>query len=91
MVYLGMRWMMPAATPLSLGLAAVLFSWSVEFSQLYHAPWIDEIRDTRLGALVLGSIFNWPDLVAYLVGVGFGGGLEAVFGATDGSTKEPRR
>src|SRR4051794_29745890 len=29
----------------------------VEFSQLYHAPWIDEIRGTPLGALALGSEF----------------------------------
>jgi hypothetical protein len=32
----------------------------VEFSQLYHAPWIDTIRAARIGALVLGSTFNAP-------------------------------
>lgn len=48
---------------------ALCFSWVVEFSQLYHAPWIDEIRATRAGALILGSIFNWPDLAAYAAGV----------------------
>ena len=48
----------------ALGVAVV-----VEFSQLYHAPWIDSIRGTRLGALILGSTFNWPDISAYAVGI----------------------
>ncbi|MBN1198234.1 MAG: DUF2809 domain-containing protein [Bacteroidales bacterium] len=39
-----------------------------EFSQLYHAPWIDEIRHTTVGALVLGNTFVWTDLLCYLAG-----------------------
>lgn len=46
------------------------FSAMVEFSQLYHAPWIDSVRKTSLGTLVLGYTFNWPDFVAYAVGIG---------------------
>lgn len=42
---------------------------AVEFSQLYHSPWIDTIRGFRLGAFVLGSTFNWPDIPAYAVGI----------------------
>jgi len=37
--------------------------------QLYHAHWIDFIRSSRLGHLVLGSTFNTPDLLAYVVGI----------------------
>jgi len=44
----------------------------VEISQLYHAPWIDSIRRTTLGGLVLGFGFLWTDLVCYLVGVMIG-------------------
>ena len=29
-------------------------------------------RSTRLGHLVLGASFNWPDLVAYVVGIALG-------------------
>ncbi len=43
----------------------------VEVSQLYHAPWIDAVRATRLGHLVLGSGFDARDLLAYAVGVAF--------------------
>jgi len=44
----------------------------VKISQLYHAPWIDAIRQATLGGLVLGFGFLWTDLVCYLVGVMIG-------------------
>jgi hypothetical protein len=53
-------------------LLALAFAWGVEFSQLYHAPWIDAVRATLPGRLVLGTTFNWPDLLAYALGVGLG-------------------
>lgn len=55
---------------------AIIFSYSVEISQLYHAPWIDAIRGTTLGALVLGYGFLWSDLVCYTIGVMLGAGLD---------------
>ena len=48
---------------------ALLASYADEVSQLYHAPWIDAIRNTRLGALTLGYGFLWSDIVCYTVGV----------------------
>jgi hypothetical protein len=51
------------------GIAALLTSYAVEVSQLYHAPWIDAVRATRLGALALGYGFLWSDIVCYTVGV----------------------
>ena len=44
----------------------------VEISQVYHAPWIDSIRQTTLGGLVLGFGFLWTDLICYTVGVTIG-------------------
>ena len=55
-----------------IGLSALCFAWSVEFLQLYHAPWIDSIRSTRVGRLVLGASFNSPDLIAYVIGIALG-------------------
>ena len=43
---------------------------AVELSQRYHVAWLDAIRATTLGHLVLGSGFDARDLVAYAVGVG---------------------
>lgn len=44
----------------------------VEISQIYHAPWIDSIRQTTLGGLVLGFGFLWTDLICYSVGITIG-------------------
>jgi len=51
---------------------ALGFSFFIESLQLYHAPWIDAIRQTRLGGLVLGFGFLISDLICYSVGVIFG-------------------
>ena len=48
---------------------AIIFSYSIEISQLYHAPWIDAIRNTVLGGLILGFGFLWSDLVCYTIGI----------------------
>lgn len=48
---------------------AIIFSYSIEISQLYHAPWIDAIRNTTLGGLILGFGFLWSDLVCYTIGI----------------------
>jgi len=48
------------------------FCFLIELSQIYHAEWIDRIRSTTLGGLVLGYGFLWGDLVAYSIGIGFG-------------------
>ena len=53
---------------LSVAAVALLVSFGVEFSQLLQYPWLDSVRGTTLGHLVLGSTFNAPDLAAYAVG-----------------------
>jgi len=48
---------------------SLLVCYIVEFSQLYQAPWINQIRQTTIGYLVLGNTFVWSDLVSYTLGV----------------------
>lgn len=55
---------------------SLLFSYGIEFSQLYNAPWIDHLRQTLFGKLVLGSVFCWGDLLSYTIGVFIGVGVE---------------
>jgi hypothetical protein len=52
-----------------IAIVALLVSYADEVSQLYHAPWIEAIRNTRLGALTLGYGFLWSDVLCYTVGV----------------------
>jgi hypothetical protein len=49
--------------------AALAVCFAVETSQLYHAPFIDSIRHTFAGHLLLGTGFDPRDFAAYAVGV----------------------
>lgn len=73
------------ASTLRISLAALSFSWLVEFSQLYHAPWIDSVRATMPGRLILGFTFNGPDLIAYAIGIAIGAFGETVLVRRSGS------
>lgn len=53
-------------------LCALTFAFAIEFSQLVKVEWLDAVRQTRLGALVLGQGFLWSDLVCYTAGVALG-------------------
>ena len=69
MVFVGLGLLFPRASTRTLAIAALGFAVVDEISQLYHAPWIDAIRATTPGALVLGYGFLWSDLACYTVGV----------------------
>ena len=58
---------------------SLMFSFGIEFSQLYQADWINSIRATILGGLILGKGFLWVDLVRYTVGIMLSYGLEHYF------------
>ena len=62
----------PKQRRLVLFIGALLFCWLIEISQLYQADWINAIRATTLGSLVLGHGFLWSDMLAYTLGVGAG-------------------
>jgi glycopeptide antibiotics resistance protein len=62
-----------------IAIMALAFSYGIELSQLYHAPWIDAMRANKLGGLILGFGFLWSDLICYTVGIGFGYIIETVF------------
>jgi hypothetical protein len=83
MGFTGFGFLLPRASTRTLALLALCFAWSVEFSQLYRAPWLDAVRATLPGRLVLGNTFNWPDLPAYALGVGLGAWLERRFRKAD--------
>src|SRR5208337_1413384 len=63
---------LPRASTRTVAMLAMAFSVAVELSQLYHAPWIDSIRHTTIGGLILGFGFLWSDLACYSLGVGLG-------------------
>src|SRR5271157_338733 len=70
--FLGIRLILPRASTRTVAMLAMAFSVAIELSQLYHALWIDSIRQTTLGGLILGFGFLWSDLACYAVGVVLG-------------------
>ena len=69
MIYFGLRVLWPRARTWRVALGAVGFCATIEFSQLYQAPWIDAVRATTPGRLVLGQGFHAFDLACYAIGV----------------------
>ncbi|HLQ76146.1 MAG TPA: DUF2809 domain-containing protein [Terriglobia bacterium] len=69
MVFVGVGLLAPRWSSLRVAVVALMVSYLIECSQLYHAPWIDTLRHTRVGGLVLGYGFLWSDLACYTVGV----------------------
>jgi len=75
MVYLLVRALLIKAPLKQVVIISLLFCFGIEFSQLYQAAWINGLRRTLPGRLVLGQGFLWSDLLAYVAGVGIGDGL----------------
>ncbi|HDR4372447.1 TPA: DUF2809 domain-containing protein [Bacillus cereus] len=79
MVFTGFGFLFPKTETKKLAFISLMFCYGIEVSQLYHANWIDSIRATTLGGLVLGYGFLWSDVVAYTIGVGVGILCEVIF------------
>lgn len=79
MVYLGFGFILSKGEIKKVVVASIIFSYGIEISQLYQAPWINAIRDTTIGALILGHGFLFSDLICYTIGVLIGVVLEYIF------------
>ena len=55
--------------PSAKALIALVLCYIIEFSQMFQFEWLNAIRQTTPGRLVLGSGFLYSDLAAYLIGV----------------------
>lgn len=78
-VFLGLGLLLPRAPTDRAAVLAAAFAVGVEAAQLVHPAWLDAVRRTLPGGLVLGtpaSVFAWADILAYLVGIGAGGVAE---------------
>ena len=69
MVYYGFRFLLPKLELLKSFNIALIFSFIIEISQLYQSDWINTIRKTTIGGLVLGHGFLWMDLISYSIGI----------------------
>jgi hypothetical protein len=74
--YLLLAWCWPTAQSRALGLAAAAITELIEVSQLYRAPWAEELRGTKLGGLLLGHGFSWSDELCVALGAALASLLE---------------
>jgi len=72
MVYFILRFLFVDKQVKFIVIVSLLFCYVIELSQLYKAPWINDLRHTLFGRLVLGEGFLWSDLLCYTVGVTLG-------------------
>ncbi|QDK68601.1 DUF2809 domain-containing protein [Bacillus halotolerans] len=69
MIFTGCGFLFQTMKTIMTGIISLSFCVIIECSQLYHAEWIDRIRDNSLGGLVLGYGFLWSDIIAYTMGI----------------------
>jgi hypothetical protein len=69
MIFFIVRFLFIDARVRSIALVSLSVCYLVEVSQLYQDAWINSIRQTILGGLILGQGFLWGDIVAYAAGI----------------------
>ncbi len=67
-VYLGLALCFRGRSAEFLVVFALSISFAVELSQLSEAPWLQDLRSTTPGRLLLGQGWQWLDLPRYAVG-----------------------
>ena len=72
MLYFVVAFLKKDAPAARIAILTLLISAAVEFSQLIQVSWLNEIRHTVIGHLVLGTVFSWNDILAYMVGIVIG-------------------
>lgn len=69
MIYFMLRFFYVQSTIRNIAVVSIIICYAIEFSQLYKAEWINNLRHTFFGRMVLGETFLWGDLVSYTTGI----------------------
>ncbi|MCX2452562.1 DUF2809 domain-containing protein [Pedobacter sp. PLR] len=69
MMFLIIRFLLIRSGYQKIAIISLAICYGIELAQLYNAPWINQLRSTTLGALVLGRGFLWSDMAAYTAGI----------------------
>jgi Protein of unknown function (DUF2809) len=60
--------LIPKVLPSRAAIAVCLATCAIEFLQLWQPAWLQALRATLPGRLVLGNTFSWADFPAYAIG-----------------------
>ena len=86
MIFLGIGIVFPTVKTSIIAFVVLTFAFGIEFLQLYNGEFINSLRQTFFGMVVLGSGFLWSDFICYTVGV-----LIAVIGEKIGDSLAIRK
>lgn len=62
----------PKIPPLRIAIAVSLATCAIEVLQLWQPSWLQALRATFPGRLVLGNTFSWSDFPPYFIGSAIG-------------------
>lgn len=79
MIYLIIAFLLKKVSAIKVSVISLLISYGIEFSQIYQNEWINNIRETVIGSLILGHGFLYTDLICYIVGIVLGFVFEMLF------------
>ncbi len=66
LLVLGVR---PQLSPWVAGGSVLAVTSVLEFSQLWHPPFLETVRSTFIGHALIGSTFAWSDFPHYVLGM----------------------
>jgi len=69
MFYFIIGFLFPKMNILKVAIISLLIVYAIEISQLYEADWINQLRTSTFGKLVLGKGFLWSDMMVLPIGV----------------------
>lgn len=69
LIYLLLAFCLPQTQGGRLLLIGAAIVTALEFSRLYHAPWLDEFRQSMPGRITLGNVFSLWNIPAYYAGL----------------------
>jgi hypothetical protein len=78
MIYFVIGFVRPRASWWRVAIAALAWCFAVEGLQAVHVRWLDDLRATLPGRLVLGQGFHAFDLVCYIAGVALAIAIELI-------------
>lgn len=72
---LAVAFLIPLTRAWRIALAVFLATCALEFLQLWHPRWLEQIRATFIGRCLLGTTFGWSDFPPYAIGAVIGWAL----------------
>src|SRR4051812_42144069 len=65
----------PKTSAAVIAIGVLIVTCFLEFLQLWHPAWLEALRRTIAGRLLLGTTFEWTDFPPYFIGAALGWAL----------------